>query len=647
MFLENNGASLDFEEMTALAASAISAATGAASAEAIKTRLMRRGEAWPLAELGDQWAPPPRRIRRPPAQYDLTGTYMTINEYAGGWDAWPDGVNSPASLASHILHTHDSGKLLWSLARMNALSSRIGNPSGLVEGYREHLPEEWRPRFDEAMRVKTGGLGRIVAHRQPLLAAMRYVLAADQEEATRTEPASLSTAVMLSHAIGVELDRDHAVEGGNEDPEELFMGLFPRWAARTMIGASMLGANVDTLNYLVRTLSLWRDCGPHLKRYRMEKEPADLLRDATGLELETILGVGMATRAREDEWAPGQVQMKATAGKDDELSQEALDAFVKIVTATPEELGEAFADRTGPWDFFPLQNRPVLRLGDDLIVLDKDFLVERFTTGLYHSVFAHQQDNSPDPKKLPMRWVQAFGEMFELSVEEQIVAMKPDGHGVRTVYTEEDLERAYGEGTHRPDVAVYYGRHLVVFEVVSGRMTIGSRSGGDLEAFARDTEKLVSKKFRQLGDACNTILIDETRLTGEPPTPDLEIVPVVVQADLFPSDALTLELVRKLAKDTGLFGDPRIKEPSIIVPTELDMLEGLYDRRGIEPHVPLQEWKRLPKKISLRDFLVAYKHGPGPRIYRSKRMIERAEAGSAEMQASVAQLVESGRDPSK
>lgn len=646
MPLESNGVPVDFEAMATLAAKAISASTGVGSAGVIRARLTRRGRgAWPLAELGGQWAPPPRRVRRAPAQYDLTGTYVTINEYAEGWDAWPDGVESPASLARHILRTHDPGKLLWSLARMNSLSSRIGNPPGLVEEYREYLPETWRPGFDKTMRAKTGGLGRIVTHRQPLLAAMRYVLTADGEDLKGTEPASPSTAVMLSHALAVELDRHHADD--DEDSDELFMGLFPRWAVRTMVGASMLGSNVDTLDHLFRAFSLWRDCGPRLQRYRMDKEPAELLSEATGLELEIILDAGMMAWGYEDEWEPGQVQMRATVGEGEELPQEALDAFLEIVAATPEELRETFAGHTGPFDFFPLQDKPVLRLGDALIVLDKDFLVERFTTGLYHSVFAHQQDNSPNPHKLPMRWVQAFGEMFELSVEEQVLAMAPKEAGTKVAYTEEDLERSYGKGTKRPDVAVYYGHHLVVFEVVSGRMTIASRSQSDLEAFAKDTEKLVSKKFRQLGDACNKILTDETKLTGKPPTPHLKIVPVVVQADLFPSDALTLELVKKLADDAGLFGDPRIIEPSVIVPTELDMLEGLYDNKGIEPHVLLREWKRLPKKISLRDFLVAYKYGPGPEIYRSKRMIERMEAGTVEMQASAARLIEATRGPAE
>jgi hypothetical protein len=65
---------------------------------------------------------------------------------------------------------------------------------------------------------------------------MRYVLTADQEDLKGTESASLSTAVMLSHVLAVDLDRDHADD--DEDPEELFMGIFPRWTVRASIDPS-------------------------------------------------------------------------------------------------------------------------------------------------------------------------------------------------------------------------------------------------------------------------------------------------------------------------------------------------------------------------------------------------------------------------
>ncbi|MDP9480479.1 MAG: hypothetical protein M3R38_33260, partial [Actinomycetota bacterium] len=229
------------------------------------------------------WAPPPRvPSPRAPAQEDVTGTYVTLDDYVlspEDWDAMPEGVDSPATLARHILRTHDPHKLLWSLARMNQLSSKLGNPSGVVEGYREYLPERWRAAFDRAMHVgrrRGGGLGRVVAFRQPLLAAMRYVLTAPAEDLVGTEPAPLSAAVMLSHALGVGLNRVAFEEDGSEDPEAAFMGAFPRWAHRAMAAAALLGMEIDAYHSVFRTLSLWRDWGPRLEKYRLVHDQAAL-----------------------------------------------------------------------------------------------------------------------------------------------------------------------------------------------------------------------------------------------------------------------------------------------------------------------------------------------------------------------------------
>ena len=65
---------------------------------------------------------------------------------------------------------------------------------------------------------------------------MRYVLTADQEDLKGTEYASLSTAMMLSHILAVDLDRDNADD--DKDLEKLFIGLFPRWTVQASIDPS-------------------------------------------------------------------------------------------------------------------------------------------------------------------------------------------------------------------------------------------------------------------------------------------------------------------------------------------------------------------------------------------------------------------------
>lgn len=223
---------------------------------------------------------------------------------------------------------------------------------------------------------------------------------------------------------------------------------------------------------------------------------------------------------------------------------EKLEAFLKLASSTAAGFRDAFSGRTSPTDFFPMRQTPILRLENQLVVLDPDFLFERITSGLYYLVFDHEKSRLPDPSKYPTRWTQAFGEMFELSVEDQLQWLAPNDE---FLYTEEDLEQAFGEGTQRPDIAIYFGSTLVFFEIVSGRLTDATRSLGDPESFKRDTEKLVMKKLRQLDDASKKVLSDESGLTGRPATPDLKIVPVVVQAESFPSDALTLGFVEDSA----------------------------------------------------------------------------------------------------
>lgn len=228
-----------------MASKAISAAIGVRDSDKLYRWLLAGGQ-WPLVGLGGQWGlGQVRRRHRPPTPYDLTGTYVTLLDYADGWDDWPAGVDSPNALARHLIRTYDPERLLWYLGRMNSLAERIANPPWLVGQYRECLPERWRVPFDRAMLEEAGGIGRIVAYRQPLLAAIRYVLTAPEEDLVGTEPPSLSTAVMLSHAVGVHLDRDHAASD-DENLEELFMSLFPRWGMRSMYSGILLGAQMDT-----------------------------------------------------------------------------------------------------------------------------------------------------------------------------------------------------------------------------------------------------------------------------------------------------------------------------------------------------------------------------------------------------------------
>ena len=109
------------------------------------------------------------------------------------------------------------------------------------------------------------------------------------------------------------------------------------------------------------------------------------------------------------------------------------------------------------------------------------------------------------------------------------------------------------------------------------------------------------------------------------------VVPVVVEADNYPNDALSLARIKKLADDEGLFADPTIVEPCVVVPTELDMLEGLAENLGQEPSELLIAWKALPQRVTLRNFLL-HTFGRGPGIYRSTRITSRVVDAYGELE---------------
>lgn len=584
----------------------------------------------------------------------FSASYLSLDEYAADWSAMPSGVASTESLAQHLLAKHHSGQLLWRLAVANASSSGTQNPPGVVESFKRSLPEAWQPAFEAAINKPGWGLGRVVAHRQPLLAAIRYILKAPPGRLTGTSPESQNEALLFSHAVAAGLDRSSTVQPGESPSEtfETFKAGVQKPELRAGVAGGILGANVELISSLYRTLSLWRDHGSRLdlKRFGLDKEPAGLLRDATGLDLENILAAGLVFYYQaETQQARGGAPLAASpSGEVSGSVRHTLGAFLDFAAATPEEFKEAFKERDGPFDFFPLQQKPILKLGEHLVVLDKKFLLERFTTGLYWSVFDREKRRLPDPAKLPNHWARAFGEMFELSVEEQLRSMAPEPvAGETAVYTEENLGRAYGEGVKRPDVAVYYGRVLGLFEIVSGRVTAAARSQGDLEAFRRDLENKVFHKLRQLDNAATSILEDEASLTGKAPQEaSLRIVPVMVQGELFPSEPLTQEVLGELLAQEKLFEQQGVEPPGVVGADELDMLEGLQESRGVEPVQALKEWKRQPQNMELTNYLLQT-YGTDRQIYYSTRVKKRADLGFENLQQRAGELIRALHPPRK
>lgn len=522
---------------------------------------------------------------------DYTGVYVTLDQYLtpdrADWrtdgEAIRDGIARSQTANTTILH----------LALMNTIVSDRAKTDQLLQDFRSTLRPDICQRLDNVLRDDgVSGKHQLLA-RQPILAAMRFVIEGGGG-AQDTESPAFTCAALLSHAVAVDLSSKV------DAPEELY-GI-PESLFFEILRLGVLYESGDMLSSIDRVVRLWQTYGPQVARFPTRAVPSEMLREATGLELEEMLGLAFALFAHATHWEPGKPAYLA-ADMGSGMPPEKLEAFRRLVARTLDDLKEEFATRTkSTFDFLPLQEHPVLLADQGLLVLDPDFLWERVTSGLYWLVHDYEKQRSERDRQ---RWSQGFGEMVELMTEDELRRLAPLAlGGGTTFYTEEDFERAYGQ-TKRCDAAIDFGSTMLLVEVVSGQLSVQTRIDGDPDKFRADTDRLVIGKCRQLDAACKAVLADATgALTGFPTVPGLKLVPVVVVGGGYPVNPFTVTYITSRLSEEELFSDPRIHTLCIIDLGELEMLEGLGER-GHDPVTVLIDWKQSAiGKVPLRNHIL-------------------------------------------
>lgn len=417
--------------------------------------------------------------------------------------------------------------------------------------------------------------------RQLILGTIRRILSRDSHG---SGPSSALSAMFAAHLLGELMEPD---EPGADEP--LVAGLPQTLAIELFVNQHFNSVN-DVHSLLERSLRLWSVDTPKIKVLCAGRTPADLVRQATGIEVEDFLALGFGFMAHALTWKPGQPPFVAETlgvGMDEAVRQ----AFLSHVAATPAWFKERFASTPGgDWDFIAIQERPILHMDGDLAVLDTAFLCERVTNGLYWIVHDYLRDVEGEAAR--HHWTQAWGEVTELCVEEQLTALPVPllGNGV-LLYTEEDLQAAY-PGQKNADVVIDTGPTWLVFEIVSGQLKVASRVTGQHNAVMEDFEKLVFKKLRQLSATADSLITDSAALIGgDLPAIVRRVRPVVVAAAGFPVNPISCEIIAAQIEAEHLFSHALIEEVCILDMEEIDLLEGLRER-GEDPAEVLNAWKR-------------------------------------------------------
>jgi hypothetical protein len=74
-----------------------------------------------------------------------------------------------------------------------------------------------------------------------------------------------------------------------------------------------------------------------------------------------------------------------------------VETFLGLFASTPAALAQELQQCPQPWQMRPLQARPLLRLGDDVVLLDEQYLMEWVTRACTGWCTGVRQDGDPMP----------------------------------------------------------------------------------------------------------------------------------------------------------------------------------------------------------------------------------------------------------
>ena len=285
-----------------------------------------------------------------------------------------------------------------------------------------------------------------------------------------------SAAVLLVHLAADSLRQERR----DDEPRFCFTS---ESLAMEMIANNLFNDRDDNGDLLGRYRLLWMGYGTRLTKFPPRRPPADMLQEATGISFGQLTTLGFAYWAHIRSCGLGdQVKLNAMIMPEITISQATIGAFLDLFSSTPASLAAALRGCPKPWQMLPIQDQPLLRLGDDVVVLDERYLVERVTRGLYWLV--HDYEATAYGDKARNKWSQSYSEMIERRVEDQVRDMAPPLLGGQSgVFTEEDLEAAF-PGVRNIDVGVDFGSEVILAEVVAG--TVNATIDGHVDEIYRN-----------------------------------------------------------------------------------------------------------------------------------------------------------------
>ena len=537
---------------------------------------------------------------------NVVRVYLVARDYLGPFEAARGRSFDRDAWMRVLLGLYPVEEYLCQLAILNhaATSDELTQP--VQDRYLSVMKPEAAGAVRRAMAGGVDGQRRWFLARHLVLRAMRLVLVppeAPQGGVDSVLEADLAgvidpqtAAVLLVHLVGDALYGE-IPEGGPR-----FCGIAEPLAME-MIANNLFYDRDDTGDLIARYRMLWLDYGARLKHVEPRLPPAEMLREAAGIGLDEIITLGFlywsCLQARTPD---GPLRISAMAAPDMTISREEVETFLGLFSTTPDDLRDALRECPLPWQMQPVQARPLLRLGDDVVVLDERYLAERVTRGLYWLVHDHEKKNhGENPRRA---WTQAWGEMIETRAEDELRQLAPQliGGG-RAFFTEEHLKAAF-PGSKNCAAGIDFGGDVVLAEIVSGTVKVPTRELADAASFREDAEKIVLKKARQLYVTAANLLRTPQPAASPLSTPPARIFPVVVIGGQFPVNPLTARYISEQLTAEGHKPDGTVQQVAVLDLEELEGCHALWQRRNQTLPQLLDAWHNSPyRDAAFRNYL--------------------------------------------
>ncbi len=503
-----------------------------------------------------------------------------------------------------ILRQHPRQDLVCALAALNHAAQHPDHAMRYQQQFLSRLRPEVAGTVQAALDGAVDGKPRVFLARQCVLRALRTVLVPDGDQPTVPEPMAAfvrsvdltTSAVLLVHFVAAQL-RSRRSDGESK------LGGMPESLAMETIANSLFNGVEDAGSLIARTRLLWHGYDPKLVQPTPRLSPVEMLKEAVGIDLDEVLALGFAYYAYASARRfDSPIRMNPFIGH--LIGRDTVETFLSRFAATLDELSEGLRSCTQRWQLLPIQDRPLVRIGDDIVVLDEQYLIDRVTRGLYWLVHDHESEAYGDGARLC--WTQVYAKMIELRVEGQLCRLAPPlVGGGSTYFTEEDLQAAFPK-SKAVDIGIDFGDATVLAEIVNAQVTVPTRTQCDSDAFKRDVERMVLKKARQLDDTAKNLLRDPQPAKSPLPTPARKVFPIVVHGGAFPVNPATRRYIEEYLGQEKLLDhtDARMQPLALVDLEELELCEALSSARGTSLPAVLAGWQGSPYRgMSLCSYL--------------------------------------------